>query len=50
MAVTKTTEEYQQELGVRYDELAGGRKKLLSDVEKALDALDRKAGVLLEHD
>jgi len=39
-----------EELSSRYDELACGRKKLLASVERALDALDKKASALLEHD
>ncbi len=43
-------EERQRELEARFDELAPARKKLLADVEKALDALDKKAKALLEVD
>lgn len=38
------------ELEARFDELARERKKLLGEVEKALDTLDKKAKALLELD
>lgn len=43
-------QERTRELEARYDELARGRKRLLAEVEKALDALEKKARALLELD
>lgn len=46
----RAEEERRRELEGRFDELARGRKKLLGEIEKALDALDKKAKALLEID